>query len=76
MSSTACHTIHYLISSSNCGHCPNITNNAMATCTGIIADGQTCKFAVQTIVCDDNVGLKSEEVVVKLGGNNNIIVKF
>ena len=69
--SSKCHAIRYLILSSNCGHCPNITNDTLATCPGIFEDGQTCKFAVQTIVCDDYVGLKSEEVVVKLRGKNN-----
>ena len=66
--SSTCHAIHYLISSSNCGHCPNTTNNTMATCTGMFTGIQVCSFTLQTVVCDSFIRNESREVIATLKG--------
>ena len=66
--SSTCHAIHYLISASNCGHCPNITSHAMATCAGMFRGIQVCSFTVQTVVCDNITGNESGEVMAMLRG--------
>ena len=54
-----CPTIHYNILASNCGSCPTTTNCTTATCTDIPIDGSVCTFAVQTVVCGNITGNRS-----------------
>ena len=52
-----CSAIHYNILASNCGSCPTTTNHTTATCTDVSTDGSVCNFTVQTIVCENSVGV-------------------
>ena len=67
-----CPSIRYVITAINCGACPNITTNAMVTCsdfnvsTNIITS--KCKFAVQTEICGYLLGEMSNYSVVNLIG--------
>ena len=67
--SSTCHHIRYNIISNNCGHCPDITTHTTATCTGILASGQQCTVALQTIVCNNLIGNTSKEIEIVLRGN-------
>ena len=61
-------SISYNIISSNCGRCPSQTTNTTATCSDIVALGQVCAFAVQTVVCDNITGNMTHPVHVILRG--------
>ena len=67
---STCNTIHYLIISSNCGHCANVTNNTTVTCHNNIIRPLTndpmCTFAVRSVVCNNIVGNESRRVQVAL----------
>ena len=65
---TSCEAVSYLINASNCGHCPNVTNDTTVTCTGFSLDSQMCLLSVQTAVCGDNTGNESRYVEVALKG--------
>ena len=59
--------IHYNILASNCGSCPTTTNHTSVTCTNIMqANGSTCTFAVQTVVCGSIAGNPSETISLNL----------
>ena len=66
----SCEAVHYLINASNCGHCPNVTNDTTVTCTGFSLDmyDQVCLFSVQTVVCHNIIGNESGNVQVTLRG--------
>ena len=57
-----CPHIQYVITTRNCGICPNITNDTSVTCSDFIVNSHencTCLFAVQTKVCDSILGEKN-----------------
>ena len=54
---TSCEAVSYLINASNCGHCPNVTNDTTVTCTGFSLDSQ---------MCGDSTGNESRYVEVAL----------
>ena len=62
--SSNCNAVHYCITSSNCGHCPNRVNSTSVTCSGPFINDQLCTFAVQTVVCDNVVGNESNRIQV------------
>ena len=66
-----CPDIHYKINASNCGNCPTTTNHTTVTCTNVPTNGNTCTFAVQTIVCRNIFGNISEPVAVLLNDVNS-----
>ena len=57
-----CPAIHYNILASNCGSCPSTTNHTTVTCTDVPTDGTVCTFAVQTVVCRNITGNRSNPV--------------
>ena len=65
-----CAALHYHISSSNCGRCPNnVTHTSHdVTCTDVVMDGSVCSFAVQAVVCDTIIGNVSIPAFVLLKG--------
>ena len=46
-----CPAVEYSILASNCGNCPTATNHTTATCTNVPANGGTCIFAIQIVIC-------------------------
>ena len=72
---SSCPSLRYLITSSDCGSCPNVTNNVTAVCSlsGVLAEHQTqvCEFAIQTVVCTGIVGNLSQKVSVTLRGKHH-----
>jgi hypothetical protein len=76
----SCEAVNYLINASNCGHCPNVTNDTTVTCTGFTLDtyDQVCLLSVQTAVCGNITGNESRSIHVTLRGmshiNFNIII--
>ena len=64
-----CDSVSYKIISSNCGRCPLVTTNTTVTCTNIVASGQVCIFAVQTVVCGNLTGNMSRPIYVILKGS-------
>ena len=67
---SSCHVLSYMyiITSVNCGVCPNITTEASATCVSVSVDGSVCLFQVQTTVCNNNHGPPSTSVPIILTG--------
>ena len=61
-----CPTVHYNILASNCGSCPTTTNHTTVTCTGVPTDGNTCTFAIQTVVCGNATGDSSDSIRMKI----------
>ena len=68
----SCEAVHYLINASNCGHCPDVTNDTTAICTDFALDkySQVCLLSVQTVVCDNIFGNESSSVEVNLRGTH------
>ena len=64
----SCEAIHYQINASNCGHCPNVTNDTTITCVDFSLDNQVCLLAVRTVVCDNITGNESRSIQVTLRG--------
>ena len=50
-----CPAIHYNVLALNCGSCPTTTNHTNATCTNVPINDSICTFAVQTVVCGNNI---------------------
>ena len=63
----SCSTIYNVITS-NCGICPNSTTLTSTTCTNITIDGRICSLAIQTVVCGNIVGHRSNSVMTPLKG--------
>lgn len=61
-----CSETVYNIIASNCGSCPNSTTSTTATCRNVTTDGSVCSFAVQTTLCGNIFGQRSNEVTVLL----------
>ena len=60
--SSQCSSLHYDINTTNCGNCPNHTNNSV-TCGEVFTNStrkDLCIFAVKTLACESslNVTLK------------------
>ena len=69
--SAQCSSIQYIITTVNCGVCPNITTNTNITCVHFGVSNRTCMFAVQTEICGQLVGPRSDYVIVNLFGKYN-----
>ena len=71
-SSSDSESIHYLITASNCGVCPQTVTNTTATCTNLqpSTEIRECRFSVQIVVCRV-MGNSSETVLEKIGGMSN-----
>ena len=67
-----CESARYLINASNCGHCPNVTNDTTAICIDFALDmySQVCLLSVWTVVCDNVTGNESSSVQVNLRGTH------
>ena len=65
-----CTALHYHISSSNCGRCPNnVTHTSHdVTCTDVVVNESVCSLAIQAVVCDTITGNVSIPVFVLLKG--------
>ena len=63
-----CSSIQYVITRVNCGACPNSTTNTNISCVQFSISNRTCMFAVQTEICDQLVGPRSDYVIVNLFG--------
>ena len=61
-----CSAIHYNIKASNCGSCPTTTNHVHTnvTCNDVPTNGSVCTFAVQTVLCGNVIGNKSNSVSI------------
>ena len=59
-----CPGVLYNILASNCGSCPTTTNYTTATCTDVPSNGSMCVFAVQTVICEDITGNKSDSISI------------
>ena len=61
-----CEAVHYVINSTNCGICPNITNSTYALCSDLdlTSNERVCSLGVKTVVCDDLVGENSQNIQV------------
>ena len=67
-----CPYIQYIITSTNCGVCPNVTNDTSVSCLRFnitTYENHTCMFAVQTEVCGSLIGNRSDNVILNLNGN-------
>ena len=65
-----CPSFSYLITCDNdCGiQCPNTTTNTTITCSNVTANGQVCSLFVQTEVCGNITGKKSNPLILTLKG--------
>ena len=69
----SCPATNYNIISRNCGDCPGIVNSSFAICNNFfVAQGPTCTFTVQSVVCGNLLGEAANPIAVSLNGNNNI----
>ena len=69
-------SIHYLITATNCGVCPQTVSNTTATCTNLqpTTEIRECRFSVQNVVCGV-MGNPSETATEMIGGMRaNIII--
>ena len=66
-----CTAVDYHINSSNCGHCPNVTNDTTVTCSGFSLDSQVCSLAIRTVVCDNITGNESRSIQITLRGRSH-----
>ena len=66
-----CEAVHYVINSTNCGICPNITYSTYAMCSDLdlTSSEKVCSLGVKTVVCDDLVGENSQTIQVMTKGN-------
>ena len=51
-----CMSYNYRIEATNCGVCPNETNNSISICTNVSTENQMCTFAVHMTACDNYPG--------------------
>ena len=72
--STQCSSIQYVITTVNCGVCPNSTTNTKITCVQFSISNHTCMFAVQTEICGHLVGPRSDYVIVNLFGKYSVVI--
>jgi hypothetical protein len=65
-------SVHYLITASDCGACPETVSNTIATCTNLQPSIviRECRFSVQNVVCRV-MGNTSETVTARIGGMQN-----
>ena len=68
-----CLYIQYIITSTNCGACPKVTNTTSVSClpsTNILCELEncTCMFAVQTEICGSILQNSSDYVILNLYG--------
>ena len=63
-------SLNYTINST-CGTCPNVTNTAMVTCSGLSLSTTLtmCTFSICRMACG-TIGSPSLPIVVTLGGNS------
>ena len=71
----SCEAVHYLVNASNCGHCPNVTNDTTVICTdftlGTTSYNQECLLSIRTVVCNIT-GNESSSVQVNLRGMSHL----
>lgn len=70
------YTHSYNIQASNCGNCPTSTNHTYATCKNVPTNGNTCIFAIWTVICDDVVGNKSASVNITVFNSRPTSTEF
>ena len=63
-----CSVVHYNIFAFNCGSCPTVTTNTTITCVDVPTDGSICTFALETVICGNITGSKSDPVCVQQKG--------
>lgn len=69
-----CSSVQYIITSVNCGACPNTTIDTNITCVELSVRNHTCMFAVQTEICGYLVGSRSEYLIVNLFGKYTVAI--
>ncbi len=69
-----CSDFHYNIFAQNCGDCPSRTHHDIASCSDYSVSTQTvtCSFALQTVFCEDTIGIMGNPVEIILKGTCNI----
>ena len=66
---TQCSSLQYIITTMNCGVCPNTTTDTNVTCVLMNTtdhEDLICKFAVQIEICGHLAGERSEKLTVNL----------
>ena len=63
-----CSAIHYNILALNCGSCPTVTTSTTITCVDVPTDDSVCIFALETVICGDITGNKSDPLYVQYKG--------
>ena len=69
-----CSGVYYNIIASNCGNCVPRTKFTNTTCTGAPTDGSQCVFSLETVICGNITGKRSDPVYVHLNGQYNTII--
>jgi hypothetical protein len=65
-----CPSIHYDITTSSCGECPESTTGSTITCNVLaINESRMCKLIIQTVVCGSIPGTTSDPITVLIKGN-------
>ena len=60
--------VYYNIIASNCGNCVPRTESTNTICTGAPTDGGQCVFSLETVICDNITGKRSDPIYVNLNG--------
>ena len=61
-----CPSLHYNITTSNCGSCPTTTTNTTVTCTDVPTDGSVCTFSIESVVCGKVVNLFNNTIHIPM----------
>ena len=63
-----CLAIHYAITDTNCGTCPDTVKDTQAMCNNIVITGLelVCSFAVNTVACGSIVASPSSSASIRV----------
>ena len=67
----SCSSLHYTITSEDCGDCPSIANTTTVDCSIKqlqLTDVVLCRFSVQAVICETVVGESSNTSTFLLKG--------
>lgn len=73
-----CPSLHYTITSTNCGNCPLSTSSTVVACSNF-PHSETCTFMVGVVICNENepiFGNSSTPIAVNLRSNLVIFQLF
>ena len=63
-----CSGVYYNTNASNCGNCVPITEFTNTTCIDAPRDGSQCVFSLETVICGNITGKRSDPVYVNING--------